>query len=192
MSSGIQIPPKMNFTPPNLVADVAAFFSLAQAHLHTLPHEIPSKEVIELAIKLIKEETLEELIPNLEKLRDGAYSLELMANVLDDCVDAVYVIIWTCVALSLPFNPAWCEVQKKNMEKFPIHKDCGGAGCNWQDAGQLNGTGPFVTQTCVFGRIVIRNTVGKVVKPEGWTPPDIWGVLYTTWNAYITAKDKTP
>lgn len=182
---------KYNYQTPNILRDVQDFFFLAQPELIVPPFQRPPYQTIDLAIKLIHEEVNEELIANLFKLKSG-YSIELAAKVLDDCVDSVYVIIWTTIALNLPFNPMWNEVQKKNMEKFPICSLCFGHGCEFDEVNYENNDEAFPIHTkCNNGRIIQRNKNGKVIKPIGWIAPNSWDVLYEAWNSWKLRSDKT-
>lgn len=79
------------------------------------------------------------------------YGEKDLAKVADAIVDAVYVLLGTAHCMGLPFDALWTEVQRANMAKRP-----------WQEGDPLKP----------------RNAVGlDVVKPEGWRPPDIAGVL---------------
>ncbi len=69
------------------------------------------------------------------------------AAFLDACVDMVYVIVGTAVEAGLPFDEAFAAVHSANMMKRD--KD---------------------------GKVRYDDN-GKVVKPEGWTPPDIKALL---------------
>lgn len=179
---------KLDHSPVDIHADVKLFFDTAQPEMLQKPGQPPDRKVVELAIKLIEEEVVKELLVNLVRLR-STYSPELMALVLDDIVDSIYVIQWTTIALNLPFNAAWKAVQSANMAKFPIHKACNGKGCDWQDAGQLNGTGPFVAVQCTNGRVVTRNPqTGKVMKPENWHEAPIFQLLHDHWSELVEAE----
>ncbi len=69
----------------------------------------------------------------------------------DALVDIVYVTLGTAHYAGIPFNALWQEVQRANMEKRP-----------WREGDPIKP----------------RNTTGlEVVKPEGWRPPDIDGVI---------------
>lgn len=77
-------------------------------------------------------------------------SIENFVEVADGIVDSVYVLLQLARTLGVPFDEVWEIVHRKNMEKV----------------------GPD-------GQ-VIRRADGKILKPEGWTPPnqEIWDVLY--------------
>ncbi len=75
-------------------------------------------------------------------------SLENYVELLDGLCDSVYVLIGTAVALGLPFTQAFNEVHRSNMSK------------------QTN-----------TGEVIYRID-GKVLKPETWTPPNIWEIVY--------------
>ncbi len=76
-----------------------------------------------------------------------AYNVGDHAAFLDACVDMVYVIVGTAVEAGLPFDEAFAAVHSANMMKRD--KD---------------------------GKVRYDDN-GKVVKPEGWTPPDIKALL---------------
>lgn len=77
-------------------------------------------------------------------------SLENFVEVADGFVDTVYVLFQFCRILGVPFNEIFEIVHSANMAKV----------------------GPD-------GK-VIRREDGKILKPEGWVPPDtkIWEALY--------------
>lgn len=69
----------------------------------------------------------------------------------DALVDLVWVVLGTAHYAGIPFDALWKEVQRANMEKRP-----------WVEGDPLKP----------------RNTTGlEVVKPVGWRPPDIHGVI---------------
>lgn len=72
-----------------------------------------------------------------------------VAKQLDALVDIAWVAMGTAHYLGAPFNEAWAEVRRANMEKVRMNVD--------PDK-------PY------------RN-IGAVVKPVGWRPPDIDGVI---------------
>lgn len=183
---------KHNIAAPNLVGDVSKFFVLSQAELMVMPGIQPPTKTLELCYKLIDEEVNKELLPRLQKIMAGGYSLENMAALLDAYVDTVYVAIWGCVVLNLPFNPAWHEVQKANMAKFNPHDLCRGQGCDYVGRGVTEVEGNVVEfiEKCIGGFIVKRNMkTDKVLKPEGWVAPDIWDILYRIWTMHKLAND---
>jgi hypothetical protein len=193
---------QLNNMPPDIIRDVMQFLFTAQPEMVCPPNTRPKAETVALAIALIKEEVNKELLPNLEHLKDVGYSQEIMGKILDDCVDSVYVIAWTAIALSLPFNAAWHEVQAANMAKFPVCPQCKGTGvmafdnsngeenptpapCNIQSTGmrEIDGEQHAIITNCSMGRLITRRqSNGKVVKPKGWTAPDINAVLFEVWN----------
>ena len=76
-------------------------------------------------------------------------SFENLVEILDGAVDSVYVIYQLCNTMGLPFDAGFIEVQRSNMAKL-----------------QPDGT-------------VRRREDGKVLKPEGWKPPNLWDILKT-------------
>lgn len=74
-----------------------------------------------------------------------------MVETADAIVDSIYVLVGTALELGLPLQELWDEVQRANMTKAVQQPD-----------GTLK---------------VLKREDGKVLKPEGWKPPDIEGVL---------------
>ena len=63
---------------------------------------------------------------------------------LDACMDMIWVILGYCYMQGYDVDGAWKEVARSNLAKID------------PDTGK-----------------VIKNEHGKVMKPEGWTPPDL-------------------
>lgn len=63
---------------------------------------------------------------------------------LDACMDMIWVILGFCIMNNFKVDEAWKEVARTNLCKI--------------DA--------------TTGKVV-KNENGKVLKPEGWTPPDL-------------------
>lgn len=80
------------------------------------------------------------------------------ASVLDACVDLVYVVCQFANSLNLPFDEAFEEVHRSNMAK----------------------RGPD-------GKVTYRED-GKVLKPPGWTPPNLLLVLEQAQKAHRARK----
>lgn len=81
----------------------------------------------------------------------SALELRDMVEVADGIIDDIYVLIGMGLELGLPMAELWSEVQRSNMAKVTEQPD-----------------GTFK---------VMRRADGKILKPEGWTPPDIAGIL---------------
>lgn len=75
-----------------------------------------------------------------------------LASVLDGIVDSVYVLYQLSNVLKLPFDAAFQEIHSSNMAK----------------------RGPD-------GKVTFRDD-GKVLKPEGWTPPKLHALLMREFN----------
>lgn len=139
------------------------------------------KAIFELRTRIIKEEA-KELLDKM-KIYEKAPSLENLVGVADNMVDLCYVVIGTAVAQGIPFDRIFELVHTFNMQKFPIHRECEGKGCEWTDAGETelhDGTKKFCIHHCSFGRVVILDSGGKVMKPKGWIGPEeqIWKILF--------------
>jgi predicted HAD superfamily Cof-like phosphohydrolase len=78
---------------------------------------------------------------------EAAQSFENMAEMVDGAIDLIYVILWAMNKFNIPVDDCFDEVQRSNMAK--VGKD----------------------------GVVRRSPEGKVLKPEGWKPPDIHWIL---------------
>lgn len=67
-----------------------------------------------------------------------------MEKIADGLADVIYVAIGTALEFGIPLERVWAEVHRSNMAKVDP----------------------------VTGKVVKR-VDGKVLKPEGWTPPDV-------------------
>lgn len=72
-----------------------------------------------------------------------------LALAADALVDLVYVALGTADMMGLPWQALWAEVQRANMSKVRAIRI--------EDS--------------------LRRSTFDVVKPPGWTPPDIQGIL---------------
>jgi len=72
---------------------------------------------------------------------------EDLVEIADGLADSIVVIVGTALEYGIDLTSVWNEVHRTNMAKFP------------------------------GGKIVRRESDGKILKPEGWTPPDIAHVL---------------
>lgn len=121
---------------------------------------VPDPETVQLRLRLVAEEFFEFLaahgVPTnyahetvLERIENAALDgfMVDLVEAADAMADLDYVIEGTRIAYGIDGVPVAKEVHRSNMQK------------RWPD-----GT-------------VHRNEHGKVIKPEGWTPPDIAGCL---------------
>ncbi len=76
-----------------------------------------------------------------------AYSNRDIVEIADACADLKWVIEGLEITLNLPQQKVWDEVARSNLEKI-----------------SANGK-------------VLKREDGKVLKPDGWTPPDIKTIL---------------
>ncbi len=76
-----------------------------------------------------------------------AENADNIVEIADALADMVYVICGTAHTYGIPLAEVFDEVQRTNMAKFP------------------------------GGKILRRESDGKVIKPEGWKPPDIAAIL---------------
>lgn len=73
-----------------------------------------------------------------------AYKKEDKVEELDACMDMIWVILGYCRMRGFDVNHAWNEVARSNLDKIDRK------------------TGK-----------VVKNELGKVMKPEGWKPPQL-------------------
>ena len=71
-----------------------------------------------------------------------------LVAIADGLADSIYVLVGTALEYGIPLHKVWDAVQEANMAKVDP----------------------------TTGK-VLRREDGKVLKPEGWTPPDIAGIL---------------
>jgi predicted HAD superfamily Cof-like phosphohydrolase len=71
-----------------------------------------------------------------------------MEKIADGLADVIYVAVGAALEFGIPLDRVWAEVHRSNMAKVD----------------QATGK-------------VVKRADGKVLKPEGWTPPDVAGVL---------------
>lgn len=168
----------MRIGQPEMVAqelrapDGVEAFSLRQLSMEMLTASTqlriaPGPHPTRLGLGLI----LEELGEVIQAALEGDLS-----EFADGLGDLVYVTVGTAVAHGINLPVVWDEIQRSNMEKFPVCGTCEGSGWTVQHAGEQEYT--TRCDACSgLGRVVIRDASGKVQKPSGWTPPDIKGVI---------------
>lgn len=146
-----------------VVDDLAAFTSRCRKTAATLQH---SDRLKFLSAALM----LEELGEALKALAEGHH-----VEFADGLVDLIYVALGSGVRYGLDLPAVWDAVQRANMAKFKC-AGCGGDG--WISTGSASGPDPSDdTEPCTpckgAGYVAIKDASGKVIKPPGWTPPDV-------------------
>lgn len=105
-----------------------------------------------------------------EELEETIAAMELcdLPEIADGLADLCYVAIGTAVAYGIPLDRVFEEVHRSNIAKA---QDC-------MECFVRNASGRTECEVCHGTNYVVRyRPDGKVLKPEGWTPPDIKGVL---------------
>ena len=97
----------------------------------------------------IKDQHTWELYWNLcgEEINERMTADSLVSE-LDGIIDSIWVLIGYGLSRGWPMNEGWAEVARSNMAKIDPT------------------TGA-----------VLRRSDGKILKPEGWTPPDLESIL---------------
>lgn len=170
----------MNLTSnPDVAADIWRFMEVCgqsdqlNKHLnflheglrHSLIEEEFSKEYTEARINL------------LDAMREGERERLIVAweEYADALIDSIVVLVGTFHSMGLDFAAHWNEVQRANMAKAVeiTCERCRGSGRYLR---HLEGEPREVDCTYCSGagkvKTVIKRADGKVLKPEGWTPPD--------------------
>ena len=167
---------------------------------------VPSDDQVRYRLRLIVEEVFEAIeacwVPPTDKLPYTAGHLNktvqhIIANTpiavdlpsfIDALTDINYVVEAAAQAFGVDMGPITDEVQRANMAKL--------APCECSSRIETTvgpgPTSPVLTDFGVFshcppdsdcqrcggrGRICKKDSGGKVIKPDGWTPPDIVGKL---------------
>lgn len=105
--------------------------------------DVPSPEEVSLIPDDVMEFRINFMTEELEEFIE-AWQMGDLEKELDSLVDLVYVAIGTALCRGYDFNEAWKRVQDANMKKIAVKNT---------DQGGRHAT--------------------DVVKPEGWTPPDL-------------------
>ena len=100
---------------PGMQHDVLRFMELAEQRPRARELAPLSTEDINLALKLMDEET-REMFEGFEKCVKAA-TLENLTEFADGAIDTIYVILWTMAKFNLPTAALWAEVQRSNMAK---------------------------------------------------------------------------
>jgi predicted HAD superfamily Cof-like phosphohydrolase len=129
--------------------DVRDFHRAAELPSSTTPRLL-EPEIVQLRIRLTKEETLKELLPALERLLGEDATIDDLAPVADGIADSIFVLLGTADTFGIPIAEIWQRVHETNMAKV-------------RDG-------------------VIRRADGKILKPEGWQPPDVIGAIRDAMN----------
>lgn len=134
----------------------------------------PSPETVALYRKLIAEED-EELGQGFASY-DAAKTPDAVTEIADAIIDGIYVRIGLLHALGLDPQSLWDEVQRSNIAKLkhPCER-CGGSKMitiNDEDDHECPGC-----EGAGHVYRVRRRGDGKVLKPDGWQPPDLYPLV---------------
>lgn len=140
----------------NIQSQVAEFMTIAGDPLLTLndvmkAKEVPAKAILYQNLNMEEDKGLEDAFDALLIADLPDAKLAALADVLDAICDSIYTRMGLCNILGLPFQMAFDEVQKANMNKFVRNPD-----------------GSYK---------VLKRADGKIVKPGNWNKPDILSIL---------------
>jgi len=143
--------------------DILAFHNAAEVPSRSTPG-FPADDRVSLRRSLIEEEVGETL---------AALEARDIVEVADGIADSIVVLVGTALELGIDLTAVWNEVHRSNMAKFPQCDHCRGGGKvalseeRYASCMKCDGR----------GTLIIRREDGKILKPEGWTPPNIPQVL---------------
>lgn len=138
------------FVSPNFISSNDLFhFDMIQdiKNFHE-KFKLPQRKIGAKPLKEIVDFRIKFMLEELQEFNESIVDNDL-AGSLDALVDLVYVALGTAYLLNLPFADAWREVQKANMAKVRAKSK----------------------------KQSKRGTTYDVVKPKGWTAPDIKSLL---------------
>lgn len=167
---------------PDIFKDVLEFLQISAPQRITKLGGRPGLETLKLAKHLINEEINKELMPNLEAMIDETASMERMVQFLDDALDSMWVLAWSIHCMSLPGNAGWNELKRANMSKFPLMKDNPNGVLPLEIPEYFEEDGvtyiPFNINQMGDRWVLTNAATGKVMKPKGFTPPDMFEVVH--------------
>lgn len=154
---------------PNMDDQTRSLLKVIAQQLTTAVADLDShgSGVVALRARLM----LEELGETISSMADGG-----IVKAADGLADLAYVTVGSAVAFGIPLPEVWEEVHRTNMAKFPLCTRCSGTGV-------IRDSSPpqWVIDHCYAcdrtGYQCILDKDGKVIKPEGWRPPDIAAIL---------------
>ena len=110
---------------------------------------IPEEKVFDYRLNFLEEEMTE--------LRRARAEGDL-AEIADALADLVWVALGTAHYCGIPFDAVWAEVKRANMDKR-----------KWREGDPV--------KPRARGGVSLASV--EVIKPEGWRPPDVAGILLT-------------
>ena len=128
-------------------------------------HE-PSHKHISLYYDLVKEEIgeLEDAMGAFNAAETEAEIIQAKADALDGICDSIWVLMGLAQMMNLPLERGWDEVAISNLRKIDAE----------------------------LGRVQ-RDENGKILKPEGWRPPDMVRIIKSDYRqaAAISGSEAT-
>lgn len=115
----------------------------------------PNSRAVNLAMELVEEEFNRETKTAVARYLSNP-SLENMVEVADGIGDSIYVLCQLARTFGIPLDRVWDAIQAANMAKVVVSAD--------------------------GKKTVRRREDGKILKPEGWKPADIWQILFEKAN----------
>lgn len=146
----------------DVISDVSMFHEVFGLPIADRPMLV-DRDTRELRLNLLDEEYCE--------YRRAAQSNDLV-EIADALADMIYIIAGTALIYGIPLEEVWDAVQVSNISKAGSCEFCEGYGVDEDNQ---------PCDTCGGnGFRVIRRMDGKILKPEGWQPPNIKAILDRT------------
>lgn len=148
----------------NLIQDMLDFHTEMSKHderqaVASKPAQ-PAVSIRELRVSLIEEEE-QELVTAMYAAPECFVSD--MAEIADGIADSIVVLIGTAIAYGIPLQKVWDEVHRTNMNKLT------------EEVEVTLAEGERGTKRIPIE--VRKRDDGKILKPEGWTPPQIEKII---------------
>lgn len=189
----------------DIVHDVLLFMMIGQKDkvgVKIASH--PSEHDISRRAKLIREEVVTETLGLMStaysgtlESRDGgcfepnALSIEKQAELIDGCLDSIYVLIGALVEFGMHDQntiwKCWREIQRSNMAKYiaiPFHFVIPSESLevlirdNLPEGRELWQVEVVISKTPIGSYIIYRDlNTQKILKPSSWTLPNIQAIL---------------
>lgn len=162
-------------------------FTLSEAAINLATRNKSFLNAISMHLSLIEEEVNMELKTTIQErifkenahIRGAeyfAFNVDTLVMLADDLIDTLYVVNSMLNKLGIPVVEVWNEVHRSNMEKAVDCTRCQGTG-KWEPDGE-------VIRQCFechgTGSLIVRRADGKILKPDGWMPPDIKSIILET------------
>lgn len=107
------------------------------------------------------------------------FNIDTLVLLADDLIDTLYVVNSMLNKLGIPTEAVYAEVHRSNMEKAIT---CNHTIIEIRGSEQIHES--YALSDCPkckgTGSAIVRRADGKILKPDGWMPPDIKSIILET------------